>query len=80
MQHRSNYTYAGSTARVHEAPAFSAQELLTLCEHLSGCSRKSGGLDLFWNIAQRVHVFAAARLVTTCASVAFLGWIILSTI
>lgn len=78
MQHRANYTFAGRTAEGHEDSAFSAQELMTLCEHLSGCSRTKGRLDFLRNTADRVHGFAATRLVTTFAVVAFLVWIALS--
>ena len=77
MQHRANYTFAGSTAPVHEESVFSAQELMTLCEHLSGCSHQSGRMELVRGAARRLYGFAAARMVTTCAAVAFLVWIAL---
>lgn len=77
MQHRVNYTFPGRTAAANEGSAFSTQELLTLCEHLSGCSRTTGRLDTLRGVAHRLHGFAAARLVTTCAVVALLVWIVL---
>jgi hypothetical protein len=76
MQRRTSYTFAGSTTAANEGGNFSAQELLTLCEHLSGCSRTTGRMDVLRRIAQRVHGFAAARLVTTCAVMALLVWIV----
>ncbi|MBC7918102.1 MAG: hypothetical protein H7Y28_09875 [Rhodoferax sp.] len=77
MQHRANYTFTGRTAAGQEGSAFSAQELMALCEHLSGCSHTTGRLDYLRSVCQRVHGFAAARLVTTCAVVAVLVWIVL---
>ena len=79
MQQRSNYTFSGTTAPAYQAPAFSSQELVSLCEHLSGCT-KSGHFDAIRNVAERVHGFAAARLMTSCAVVAFLGWIVLTPV
>lgn len=80
MQHRAHYTFAGRAAPAEEGTAFSAQELKALCEHLSGCSRTTGRLDILRGMAHRVHGFAAARLVTTCAVVAFLVWIALAPV
>jgi hypothetical protein len=77
MQHRATYTFAGRTAPADEGTDFSAQELMSLCEHLSRCSRTTGRMDILRNVAHRLHGFAAARVVTTCALVAFLVWVAL---